>query len=349
MKAIVLAGGSGTRLWPLSRESFPKQFLRFKGEKSLLQKTVLRLLKMENIDTILISTSKDFKELVEKEVQSLPNTKNIHILEEPFKRNTAPAIALSMRYLEKHCQLEENEPVLVLPSDQWLEPEIIFSNALKQIQSHDVSDHLITFGIQPTKPETGYGYIQMAKPKGALLFSITKFIEKPDLETATKYIKDPRYFWNAGIFVFSKNSFWHEISLHAPQIYPLRDVEKTKLDLFYEKLPNISIDYALFELSKKVLLCPLSLFWSDIGCFDSLYDTLEKDSKGNVKIGNVHEINTKNSLIIGKKRLISTVDVENLLIVETEDAIFISKRGQSQKVKNLVSELLKSKNKHFTR
>ena len=168
MKAIVLAGGSGTRLWPLSRESFPKQFLRFKGKKSLLQKTLLRLIKMEKIDTILIATSKDFKNLVQKEIKDLPTTNTIHILEEPCKRNTAPAIALSVRYLEEMCGLKENEPILVLPSDQWLEPEKIFSNALEQIQSKDIKDHLITFGIHPTKPETGYGYIQMDKPKGAL-------------------------------------------------------------------------------------------------------------------------------------------------------------------------------------
>ncbi len=342
MKAIVLAGGGGTRLWPLSRENFPKQFLRLQGPYSLLQKTILRLTNTTFIDDIVISTNPQYISLVQKQIDEMHLNINIHILAEPCRRNTAPAITLAIQFLQTLPTTKHEDTVLILPSDHLLEPESAFIHAIYQINPIAQEKKLITFGIKPTKPETGYGYIRIGDLYKESLFKVEKFIEKPNLHTAQQFIENPHYFWNSGMFLFSIETFWSELEKHCPSLAQSKAQSYEETISSFHDMPDISIDYALMEKSKEILVCPLSISWSDIGSWDSFYEILEKDAHQNAKIGNVFDIDTKNCLIVGGKRLISTVGVENLLIVETEDAIYISKKGESQRVKSLLSELIKT-------
>lgn len=328
MKAVVLAGGGGTRLWPLSRDDFPKQFLSFGAGGSLLQKTVQRLIGASFIDEVVVATNELHRALVEEQLQKIGV--QCPILVEPLKRNTASAIALAVK------TLQTNEPIVVVPSDHLIEPEVIFLHALEQL---DPKNKIITFGIRPTKPETGYGYIEIGKKFNGHTFEAKRFVEKPDLPTAEKYVVNPNFFWNSGMFLFTAETFWRQLDLHAPQIAALFKLELNEVIARFGELPDLSIDYAIMEKSKDILVCPLAVSWSDVGCWDSVYDVMEKDQDQNVKIGQVLAIDTTNSLIIGGKRIISTIGLDDLLIVETDEAVLISKKGESQRVKALLQEL----------
>ena len=330
MKAVVLAGGGGTRLWPLSKETFPKQFINFGSGHSLLQQTVQRLQKAPFIDQVIVATNDLHRSLVKEQLEKI--NAGCPILVEPTRRNTAPAIGLAVG----------TDSILIVPSDHLIEPESIFINALEQI---DPKEKIVTFGIRPLKPETGYGYIQIGKKYDTLSFCVKHFVEKPNLQTAEKYFRSPQFFWNSGMFLFTVNTFWEELKVHMSEMYTLFQCNLKAVTSSFEKMPNLSIDYALMEKSQNVLVCPLAISWSDVGSWDSVYEVMEKDQNQNVMIGKVLAIDTKNSLIIGGKRMISTIGLEDLIIVETDEAVLIAKKGESQKVKNLVRELQNPKSK----
>ncbi|HSX10418.1 MAG TPA: mannose-1-phosphate guanylyltransferase [Chlamydiales bacterium] len=342
MHAIILAGGGGTRLWPLSREDFPKQFLNFGDSESLLQKTVRRFLHSDLIDEIVISTNVHYEALVIKQLEKMDLDRKVHILVEPNRKNTAPAIAFTIKFLQEQLGALDSDPVLVLPSDHLIEPEAVFMRYVDHVRDVVRTEQIVTFGIKPTRPETGYGYIKIGVKLDPFTHRVQEFVEKPDRARAEEYLASGNYYWNAGMFAFSIHTFWTELQNHAPAIF--LGMQRTFQEIIdgYHLLPDISIDYALMEKTARIAICPLPVHWSDIGSWDSVYEILKKDQNRNVIIGNVIALETKNSLIMGGKRLISTVGLEDLLIVETEDALFISKKGESQRVKALVQELNRS-------
>jgi mannose-1-phosphate guanylyltransferase/mannose-6-phosphate isomerase len=341
MHILILAGGGGTRLWPLSRQDFPKQFLRFGDENTLLQKSVSRFLNAPSTETITIATNAQYAPLVEGQLKKIDPNHKAKILIEPARKNTAPAIAFALKYLQEKLGVKNDASVLVLPSDHLIEPQAVFSQYLERIEPLIQNQRLVLFGILPTKPETGYGYIQLGQKFDTNTYIVKRFVEKPDSALAQSYLSSGGYYWNAGMFAFSIAHFWQNLQQYAPDIASLLQGNIEDAELLFEKMPDISFDYAVLEKCQNILVCPLPVAWSDVGCWDSVYDVMSKDENQNVKYGNIVAIDTKNSLIIGGKRLISTIGLDDLLIVETEDATFISKRGESQKVKSMVQQLLK--------
>jgi len=337
MTNIILCGGSGTRLWPISRTLMPKQFVKLFNNKSLFQLTVERNIKVCDSQFIVSNTEQYF--LAIDQLEELNITKNKYLLE-PVGRNTAPAIALACLALDKE------ELVLVTPSDHLIKDETEYAKVLNKAQELALKDNLVTFGITPTFAETGFGYIESENT-----YDVKAFHEKPDFKTATSYLEAGNYYWNSGMFMFKVGVFLEELQRGSPAIYEasleaFNSASKDELIRikYHDMLaiPEDSIDYAVMEKSSKVKVVPSDIDWSDVGSFDSLYDELPKDEDGNTENPNHISIDSKNNLIYGNERKIATVDIEDCIIVDTGDALLISKKGSSQKVKNVVAKLKES-------
>jgi len=350
---LILCGGSGTRLWPLSRESYPKQFLSIKkGDKfSLLQKTIQRILPLKNLQKPILVCNEQHRFLVAEQLREI-NIEDFIILLEPFGRNTAPAITLAAL---KTLELGEDPTLLVLSSDHEIINVEKFLTLLEKGIEYAKKDKLVTFGIVPTYPEIGYGYIKASKPLSNKLegVDIESFIEKPNLEKAKDLIKDNRFTWNSGMFMFKAQEIIKEIDKFSPEILlsckktinkSISDLDFQRLDkVSFEKCKNISIDIAVMEKTSRGIVIPLDVGWSDIGSWEVVWETSRKDKDGNFTEGNVILENTKNSYLRSENRLIVGIDLDNLVVVETRDAILISNKKSSQKVKNIVNHLKKSK------
>jgi len=343
MIALVLAGGSGTRLWPFSRQNYPKQFLKLNSNNSLLQQTIDRLLEIFTPSNIIVMTNNEYKFHVISDINTLCDTKKVphitNMILEPTSRNTAPAIALGIKFCLEKLKSNENEVIFVFPSDHIIKPAEKFIEYIKAAKSSADKGNIVTFGIIPTRPETGYGYIKLGQKLDDYIYTVDKFTEKPDLETAKLYVKSGEYYWNSGIFAFSIKTMLSEFRKHMPQIMGMLDMNLIDILTNFHEMPEISIDYAVAEKSEKIVVLPMDLYWNDIGSWDSLYEYAEKDEMGNIKLGDIITINTRDSLIFSNKRLVSTIGLEDCLIIDTEDALLVSRRGEAQKVKDIVKEL----------
>lgn len=337
MTNIILCGGNGTRLWPLSRSLMPKQFNKIFSDKSLFQLTVERNSKVCTADFIVSNTEQYF--IAKDQIEELNKTKNDYLLE-PVGRNTAPAIALAC------MALDQDEIVLVTPSDHLIKDENAYAEVINKAVQLAQENSLVTFGIKPTFAETGFGYIEASG------FDVQAFHEKPDFKTATKYLEAGNYYWNSGMFCFKAGVFLEELKQHAPLIYDTckiafdHSIKDGIIRIRHEDMVNIpddSIDYAVMERSTKVKVVPSAIGWSDVGSFDALYDELDKDRDGNTKNKKHISVDSKNNLIVGDERVIATIDVEDLIIVDSGDALLISKKGSSQKVKMVVQKLKEQK------
>jgi len=343
MKIVILAGGKGTRLFPLSRENYPKQFLKLFGNKSLFQETLLRFFPEIPPDDIFILTNESYKFLLKEQLEEIGvQIPKENVLYEPISRNTAPAIALISKFLTEILGNPE-EGLLIVPSDHFIAPKEKFLELVKKGEKAIFQGFIVTFGINPSYPSTGYGYIEVGKPVLTDTYEVVKFHEKPSLEKAMEYLKTGKYFWNSGIFGFTPKTIYGEFKNSHPQIYAF--IEKYPFNEFlehYSELPDISIDYAVMEKTKKAVVIPAYLTWSDVGSWDAVYDLAGKDERGNALRGKVIAVDTKNSLVWSNKELIITLGVENLIVVETEDTILITERGKSQEIKKL-REFIKEK------
>lgn len=342
--AIILAGGSGSRLWPLSRQQLPKQFLALDGAATLLQTTIDRLSPTIQRGDVLIVTQESHAK-GEAYHALLP----YRSLYEPVGRNTAPAIALSAAYL-----LEQGEdPVMVvLPADHIIKDEVRFRAHLDIAIQEARSGKLVTFGIQPTRPDTGFGYIKTAtRNLGQDVLVVERFTEKPDLATAEAFFKEGSYYWNSGMFVWNASVILKEIEKYLPDVFRIvqsilaesragsgfqKAVEK-----HFSAMPSISIDYGVLEKSDLVSLIPCDIGWNDVGSWQAVHEISAKDVNGNALQGNVIAIGCNNSLIRAEKRLLAAIGVENLCVIETADAVLISRNDQTQRVREVVDILQK--------
>jgi mannose-1-phosphate guanylyltransferase/mannose-6-phosphate isomerase len=337
LKIIILAGGGGTRLFPLSRTCFPKQFMKIGNEQSLLVQTVMRFALVARASDIVIVTNQEYLHYVKAEL-AVCGMEKIHILLEPVGRNTAPAIALAASYCIDKLGAGEEEVMFVTPSDHIIRQNELFIQAVRQAEEMAKLDHLVTFGIKPDKPETGYGYIEAGEVCGCG-FAVSSFKEKPDEATAEKYLAEGSYYWNSGMFGVTMGQIMRELRMHQPEIYQLSATSFANTLAQFGDMPNISIDYAVAEKSDKVVTIPLSAYWNDIGSWDAIYDVLDKDKDGNAVKGDCIPIDCANTLMLGRSRLIAGIGLEDLLVIETDDVIVVAKKGESQKVKDLVNEL----------
>lgn len=339
MKSIILAGGSGSRLWPLSREEYPKQLLALDKDESLLQKTFNRLCSFSKPADIVTVTNIKHYSNIKLQLNKIDSS-NV-VIGEPFGRNTAPAIASTLQYfIQQGC---EDDVVLIVPSDHLIKDIDGFNKTVEQGKDLAEQGYIVTFGIKPTYPETGYGYIKTEKAI-SVGYKVEKFVEKPNFETAKKYLDSGNYYWNGGIFMGKISTFLNEFKKYASDIYmhlgTLDFSNSTQINFsVYEKMPSISIDYAIMEKSDKIALVKLQSDWNDLGSWQSIFNVKEKDENGNVLTGKVVVDNVKNSFIYSQKEVVAVSSLENIILVETEDAIMACKLDESQNVKKLYEKL----------
>lgn len=345
MKIIILAGGGGTRLFPLSRACYPKQFLKIAGEKSLLQQTVERFLIIAKQEEIVIVTNKDYIFHVQEDLHEI-GAEKINIITEPTGKNTAPAIALAISYCKDCLNCCEDEILFVSPADHLIKPAEKFAELLQQAEQvcRDKND-IITIGVKPTKPETGYGYIQAAGKVADTVFYVKSFKEKPDKITAEKYLAEGNYYWNAGMFMFSISRMETELEQYVPEIAKISQQGYENCINNFTEMPDISIDYAVAEKSTHMSVMPMQgIYWNDIGSFDSIAEVLA-DKNGNGIYGDVITDDCQNTTILGSDRLISGIGLKDLIVVDTPDSLLITEKGKSQEVKKVVEKLKKEHRK----
>ncbi len=350
---LLMCGGSGTRLWPLSRKSYPKQFLKcnIESNNSFLQDTFLRLIEIENIEDPVLICNEEHRFIAAEQMRDI-NVKPKSIILEPFGRNTAPAIALGTL---SAMTFEEDPILLVLPADHFISDREKFIQSIQKGIEFAEKNFIVTFGINPIYPETGFGYIEAKEKlnyKDIKGTKIAKFIEKPDQVSAEKLIQDNRYSWNSGIFLMKANVALRELKILSPNVFDIceKSFKKSSIDLdflridkeIFKKCSSISFDIAIMEKTDLGIVIPLNVNWSDVGTWDSLWKISKKDDFGNAITGNILTENIKNCFLMSEDRLIVANDIEDIIAIETSDAVLISRRDSSQKIKNIV-QIMKNK------
>jgi mannose-1-phosphate guanylyltransferase/mannose-6-phosphate isomerase len=342
---VILSGGSGTRLWPLSRKQYPKQYLPLAGDNTMLQETILRLSGLDNLADPIIVCNADHRFLVAEQCQQI-DIKNPIILLEPVGRNTAPAIAAAALQSLKDS---DDAILLVLSADHVIQDFDAFHKAINIANQQAQSGKLAAFGIVPTDANTGYGYIKSSKDNNNGAYKVEEFVEKPDLKTAEFYLEQGGYLWNSGMFMFQAHTFIKELTTHAPNIVTsvnnavnnaVQDLDFIRLEKqAFKSSPSDSIDYALMEKSNNVVVVPLDAQWNDIGSWSALYDIGTKDSNGNVIQGDVFTEDTTNTYIYANHHMVATIGVQDLVIVDTPNATLIATKDKAQEVKKIVERL----------
>ena len=341
---VILSGGAGTRLWPLSRSQYPKQFLSLAAQNTMIQETLLRL---EGIDVAspIVICNESHRFIVADQLAQI-NVKNPFIILEPLGRNTAPAIAAGAL---KAQALDKDAVMVVLPSDHVIQNKAALAHGVELACKAAAEGFLVTFGITPTAPETGYGYIKAQVKSGEAVFPLDRFVEKPNRETAQKYLDSGEYFWNSGMFVFKASTFLAELKHFEPEIFASVEAAYTKaaVDVDFIRLekeafatsPSRSIDYAVMEKTSKGKVIPLDAGWNDVGAWSALWEVNKKDENQNVIFGDVLTQNTQDSYIYSQGRLVAAVGLRDMVVVETKDAVLVAERSQVQGVKDIVEEL----------
>ncbi len=355
--AVILAGGSGTRLWPLSRELHPKQLMKVEDNYTLFQSAFIRLVNCIDDKNILGVTNTKLEPQVRIQLEELQEkfcrSSNYRLITEPECRGTAGAIALSAKFIEKlHKDRKAvEEPILVVvTSDNLISDDKAFYNALEEALKLAQNDYIVSFGAKTNRADVGLGYIKTKNNKkikeiSEVALKADEFIEKPNKETTEEFIKSAKYLYNTGILVSKTSVLLSEIKKHSPYIYEA--IKKAKLSSQvptiafqdYKEIPETSIDYAILENTKKLAVIPMDCDWTDVGSWEAVYEISEKDEKGNCKMGKVVDLDSENSLIYSTSKLITTIGLKDTVVVETEDAILVCDRNRSQEVKNIVSEL----------
>ncbi|MEY5029349.1 MAG: hypothetical protein RLZ63_1664 [Pseudomonadota bacterium] len=341
---VVMAGGSGTRLWPLSREFFPKQFLKLGQDATMLQSTLLRLQGLPLLQGLVIG-NEQHRFLIAEQLRQL-GALGRNILLEPVGRNTAPAIALAALHALEGGQ---DPLLLVLAADHVISDTEALHEAIHLAAQHAAEGSLVTFGVVPDRAETGYGYVQQGEPVGQGVYSVAAFVEKPSVEVATQYLAGGQHLWNSGMFMFRASRYVEELQKFRPDIllacrHALTEPEsdqnfiRVKRDAF-EACPSDSIDYAVMEKTDAAVVVPLAAGWSDVGAFAALWDVLPKDEQGNAFKGDVMSVDSHNSLVMAESALVATIGVRDLVVVQTKDAVLVADRDKAQEVKGIVAAL----------
>jgi mannose-1-phosphate guanylyltransferase/mannose-6-phosphate isomerase len=340
---LILAGGSGVRLWPRSREELPKQFLSLLGGNTMLQETVMRMLSVLPMEHLHAVAGSQWGALVDYQAREVARVPENFLIREPMGLNTAPAILLGCEFLRRSGAADD-DVIVVAPSDHLVKDLSAFKGALRRAIRAAEAGYLVTLGVTPNRAETGYGYIL----RGALnkdWHEIERFVEKPDAARAQGYVESGEYFWNSGIFIFTPRTLFRELEQAEPALFEEAKKGYDTLLENFEMLPSVSFDKAVMERAERAAVVELDAGWSDVGSWDSLYEVMEKDGAGNALIGDVLLQDSGNCFVDSRDRLTALVDVDGLIVVDSPDALFIAGRGSSQKVRDVVEYLKASTRK----